>query len=58
MEELGCHNREQRDEVAGGDKVLIFSKNEIPLYCNLEFFKHAGLAILKSKSLAEETLIH
>lgn len=58
MEEQGCHNTEQIDEVAGGDKVLIFSKNGILLYYNLEFFKHADLTILKSKSLAEEVLTH
>lgn len=58
MEELSCHNREQIDEVAEGDKFLIFSKIGILLYCNLDFFKLAGLDILKSKSLAEEALTH
>lgn len=51
MEELGCHNREQIDEVAGGDNVLIFSKNGILLYCNLELFKLADLAF-KAKKLS------
>lgn len=34
LEDLGCHDREEIDEVAGGERVLIFSKNRILLYCN------------------------